>query len=64
MARSDVKEFGELIDTGEACLVIGETIQSAIDRATLKVDKHVEKQLDVDSKDVDAVVVESAKQLG
>ena len=66
LSRSDVKELGELIDAGEACLlVIGETtIQSAIDNAALKADKHVEKQLDVDSKDVDTAVVEAAKQMG
>ena len=44
--------------------MISETIQSAIDSATLKVDKHAEKQLDVNGKDVDAVVVETAEQLG
>ena len=66
MSRSDVKEFGELIDAGQACLlVIGEsTIQSALEKAGLKPDKHVEKQVDASSKDVDAAVVDTAKQLG
>ena len=38
MSRADVKEFGELIDTGEAALVIvGEsTLESALDKADLK----------------------------
>jgi predicted aspartyl protease len=53
----------QLIDTGAAGMVITETIQSAIDSATLKGDTHVEKQQAVNSKDVDAVVVETAKEL-
>jgi uncharacterized membrane protein len=66
MSRSDVKEFGELIDSGQACLlVIGEsTIQSALQKAGLQPDRHVEKQVDASSKDVDAAVMDSAKQLG
>jgi uncharacterized membrane protein len=66
MSRSDVKEFGELIDAGQACLlVIGEsTIQSALEKAGLKPDRHVEKQVDASGKDVDAAVADTAKQLG
>ena len=65
MSRSDVKEFGELIDAGEACLlVVGEsTIQDAIDKASLKAEKEIEKQLDINSQDLDAAITESAKQL-
>ena len=66
MSRSDVKEFGELIDAGQACLlVIGEsTIQSALEKAGLRPDEHVDKQVDASSKDVHAAVVDTAKQLG
>jgi uncharacterized membrane protein len=66
VSRADVKEFGELIDAGQACLlVIGEsTIQSAIEKAALKAEKHVDKQVDASGKDVDAAVVDTAKQLG
>jgi uncharacterized membrane protein len=66
LSRSDVKELGELIDTGEACLlVIGEsTIEAALDKAELKAEKRVEKQLDVDAKDIDAAVKDAAKELG
>jgi uncharacterized membrane protein len=65
MSRADVKEFGELIDIGEACLVIvGETkVQAAIDNASFKAEKHVERQLDVSSKDVDQAVQNLAKGL-
>ena len=66
MSRSDVKELGDTIDAGEACLlVVGEsTIEDAIDKASLKADKHVKRQLSVNATDVDAAVVETAKQLG
>ena len=65
MSRADAKEFGELIDTGEACLlVVGEsTVQEAIDKANLKAERQVEKQLDVSAKDVDKAVQETAKEL-
>jgi uncharacterized membrane protein len=65
MSRADVKQFGELIDSGEACLlIVGEsTIEDAIHKAGLKAEKETEKQLDINSKDVDAAVVETAKQL-
>ena len=51
---------------GEACLlVVGESnVQAAIDKAGLKAERQVEKQLDVDAKDVDKAVQETAKELG
>jgi uncharacterized membrane protein len=65
LSRSDVKEFGELIDAGEACLlVVGEsTIEDAIDKANLKAEKQVKRQVDASSKDVDAAIADTAKQL-
>ena len=65
MSRADVKEFGELIDAGEAALVIvGEsTLESAIDKADLKAEKHMTKELDdVSSKDIDQAVQDAAKE--
>ena len=66
MSRADVKEFGDIIDAGQAALIIvGEsTIESAIEKAQLKADKHVAKELDVSSKDVDQAVQEAATGLG
>jgi len=66
LSRSDVKELGEFIDAGEACLlIVGESkIAEAIDKAELKAEKKVAKQLDVDSKDLDAAIKEAAKELG
>jgi uncharacterized membrane protein len=65
MSRADVKEFGEIIDTGQAALVIvGEsTLQQALDKATLKAEKHVAKELGVSTKDVDQAVQEAAREV-
>ncbi len=66
MSRGDVKEFGELIDAGQAALVIvGEsTIEAALDKADLKAEKHIAKELDdVSSKDIDQAVQEAAKEV-
>jgi uncharacterized membrane protein len=66
MSRADVKEFGEIIDDGQAALVIvGESkLQQAVDKAGLKAEKHVAKELDVSSKDVDKAVQEAASEVG
>jgi uncharacterized membrane protein len=65
MSRSDVKEFGEVIDAGQAALVIvGESkVREAIDKAALKAEKQVAKELDVDPHDVDDAVRAAAAQL-
>ena len=65
MSRADVKEFGDVIDEGQAALVIvGEsTIQAAIGKAQLKAEKHVAKELDVSAKDVDQAVQEAASEV-
>ena len=65
MSRADVKELGELIDAGQAALVIvGESkIAEAVEKADLKAEKQVAKELDVSSKDVDKAVREAAKEL-
>ena len=65
MSRADVKEFGDIIDAGQAALVVvGEsTIEDALDKADLKAEKHAAKQLDVSAKDVDKAVQETAEQI-
>jgi len=65
MSRADVKEFGELIDAGEAALVIvGESkVQEAVAKAGLKAEKQVAKQLDVSAKDIDKAVQDAAKEM-
>jgi hypothetical protein len=65
MSRADVKEFGDVIDAGQAALVVvGEsTVEEALEKAGLKAEKQVAKELDVSPKDIDAAVQEAASQL-
>ena len=62
---ADVKEFGDIIDAGQAALVIvGEsTLEQAVGKAALKAEKHVAKELDVKSKDIDKAVREAATEV-
>ena len=66
MSRADVKEFGEIIDAGQAALVIvgASTLQRALDKADLKAEKQVAKELDVSTKDVDEAVQQAASEIG
>ncbi len=66
LSRSDVKELGDLIDSGQAALLVvgASNLEQAIDKAELKAEKHVAKQLDVSTADVDAAVKEAAGQVG
>ena len=61
LSRSDVKELGELIDSGEAALMVigASTLEAALDKAKLKAEKHVAKHLGVSTHDVDAAVQEA-----
>ena len=65
MSRSDCKELGELIDDGQAALVIvGEsTIEQAVGKAALKGEKHVAKQLAVKPKDIDKAIQEAISEV-
>jgi uncharacterized membrane protein len=65
MSRADVKDFGEIIDAGQAALVVvgAVTMSAAIEKAGLKAEKHVAKSLDVSTKDVDKAVQEAASEL-
>jgi uncharacterized membrane protein len=66
MSRADCKELGDVIDDGQAALVIvGESkVEEAIQKAGLKAEKQVAKDLDVDPKDIDQAVREAASELG
>jgi len=65
MSRADVKEFGDVIDAGQAALIIvGEsTIEDALEKAELKAGKHVAKELNASAKDVDNAVREAATEV-
>ncbi|WP_371477500.1 DUF1269 domain-containing protein [Kitasatospora sp. NBC_00315] len=66
MSRADVKEFGELIDEGQAALiVVGESnLAQAIEKAGLKAEKHIAKELDVSPEDIDLAVRQAAGAVG
>jgi hypothetical protein len=59
------RQLEDLIDQGEAALlVVGEgKLEEAVDKAQLKADKHVAKELDVLWKDVDKAVEEAAEDV-
>ena len=65
MSRSDVRELGEIIDSGQAALlIVGESkVAEAVDKAALKADKHVAKELNTSAKDVDKAVQEAATEV-
>jgi hypothetical protein len=66
MSRSDVKGLGDVIDAGQAALVVvGEsTVEAAVDKAGLKAEKKVAKELDVKPKDIDKAIQEAASEVG
>jgi uncharacterized membrane protein len=65
MSRADVKEFGDVIDAGEAALVVvGEsTVQAALEKADLKAQRHVSKELEADKHDIDEAVQSATKEI-
>jgi hypothetical protein len=66
MSRADVKELGNVIDAGQAALlIIGQsTIEDAVNKAELKAEKHIAKELNANAKEVDRAVEQAAKQMG
>ncbi len=65
MSRADVKEFGDIIDSGEAALVIvGEMkIEPYLVQSDLKATKHATRELDVDKGKIDVAVQEAGKSV-
>jgi uncharacterized membrane protein len=65
MSRADVKEFGDIIDDGQAALVIvgQSTVEQAVHKAQFKAEKRIAKQLNVSATDVDKAVQEAAGEL-
>ncbi|HEX9035217.1 MAG TPA: DUF1269 domain-containing protein [Streptosporangiaceae bacterium] len=64
MSRSQAKELGDLIDRGEAGLVvIGESkVEQALARAVTKAEKQTARELDLDPKDVDRLLQEAIRE--
>ncbi|MEU9132262.1 DUF1269 domain-containing protein [Kitasatospora sp. NPDC048540] len=65
MSRSDVKEFGEIIDEGQAALVVvgASTIADAVQKAELNAVKQIAKELDVRASDLDTAVRQAATEV-
>jgi uncharacterized membrane protein len=66
LSRSDVKEFGELIDEGQAALLVvgASTVLEAVNNAGLKAEKQVTKDVqNVSQKDVDQAIQEASKEV-
>ncbi len=66
LSRSDVKEFGDLIDEGQAALLIvgASTVLEAVNKAGLKAERQVTKDVqNVSQKDVDQAIQEASKEV-
>jgi uncharacterized membrane protein len=65
VSRGDVKELGEMIDEGDAALVvIGElTVEEFVRDAVKGAKKQIAKELDVSTKDVDKELKKAAEEL-
>jgi uncharacterized membrane protein len=65
LSRADLKDLGDVIDSGQAALVvIGQShLEQAIAKAELKAEKHVTKELDVSTKDIDQAVQTAAGEV-
>jgi uncharacterized membrane protein len=65
MSRADVKELGDIIDDGQAALVVvGESkMGQAVQKAARKAEKRVAKDLNVNPKDIDNAIREAAGEV-
>lgn len=65
MSRSEAKELGDLIDPGEAGLVVvGESkIAVPLQRAVTRAEKQTSRELDVSPKDVDRVIEQAITEI-
>jgi uncharacterized membrane protein len=64
MSRSDVKELGELIDSGQSALVVvGESkFEQYLDRAFARAQRRTQKQVKADAKAIEREIDAAAKQ--
>ena len=65
MSRSEAKELGDLLDPGEAGLVVvGENkVQDAIKHAVTRAEKRTAKALDVSPKDIDRTLQDAVREM-
>jgi uncharacterized membrane protein len=65
MSRKDVHELGEMLDEGQALLIVAghDKLTPALDKAALKAQKRVEKEIDLEAKDVESELENAEKAL-
>ena len=65
MKRRDVKDLGELLDEGQALLIVlgHDKLDAALQKAGLKAQKRIEKQLDIDGAELQTQLDEAGKEL-
>jgi uncharacterized membrane protein len=65
ISRDDAKELGDLIEAGEATLlVVGESrLEEELDKELTRAEKSIEKEIDVDSKEFKKELDEAEKEL-
>ena len=65
MSRKDVNELGEALDAGQALLIVvgHDKLQEALQQGRREGPKQVEKQIDMDSKELDKQLGEAEKEL-
>ncbi|HTO00390.1 MAG TPA: DUF1269 domain-containing protein [Microthrixaceae bacterium] len=66
LSRSDVRELGELIDAGEAALLVigATTLEDALSKIEMRAERQISKELKASSKDVDEAVKDAAAKAG
>ena len=64
MSRGDAKELGDLLESGQAALiVIGESrVEEQLDKALTRAEKSIEKEIDADSKEFKRELEEAEKE--
>jgi uncharacterized membrane protein len=65
MSRKDMHELGELLDGGQALLVVvgHDKLTPALEKAELKAQKQIEKQIDLEAKDLEKELAKEEKEL-
>jgi hypothetical protein len=55
MSREDVMELGELLDEGDAALIVigGSTLEKALEEAVIRANRTVERQIKADQKELE-----------
>lgn len=65
LSRNDLKELGEMLDSGEAALIVvgKDRLEEALEKAGLVAQRHIEKELKVDAKELDKELAKASKEM-